>query len=350
VRLDDLVSRARDARRLRAEAEATVATYEAMEGYSYVTEDEHRSRTLELFALLAHLQETTATRGLGTPFRRTDFFDHYCEEGPKSSFTSSRGRTGRRRFFSSANAQHIDAILNRMRYWRAEQLMSDELEALILSVLLGAVERVSNTQGTYHDFPRDTYDPRALRPMRLMPPALDGLLGPPTSHIVGNALDTLEFIQDVPEHAVLYIDPPYNFRQYTAYYFLPNIICRYPTLEDLDGYFAGVRYVRGQNPADDFVSSFCKAREFIPSLRTLIQRANTKTVILSYFDGRNHWNEFKSECNGEGFRRLQQFFEEDDVFATGSLRIQPVTRLNYQSYGGYKAKNISEYLFVASKN
>jgi adenine-specific DNA-methyltransferase len=210
------------------------------------------------------------------------------------------------------------------------------------------MERVANIQGTYHDFPRDKYDPRALRPMRLQPPAFDGLLGGRIKHLVGTACDSLEFVQQVPHHDVLYIDPPYNFRQYTAYYFLPNIICRYPSLDDPDAYFHGVQYVRGQNPADDFVSSFCKAKAFIPSLRLLIERARARTVVLSYFDGRNHWNDFKAECNGEGYRRLTEFFHEE-LFVPKSLVVRPVERLNYQSYGGYKARNINEFLFVAQK-
>jgi adenine-specific DNA methylase len=154
----------------------------------------------------------------------------------------------------------------------------------------------------------------------------------------------------VPEHSVLYIDPPYNFRQYTAYYFMPNVVCRYPTLEDPAEYFAGLRYVRGQNPADDFVSSFCKPREFLPSLRTLIERAKAKTVVLSYFDGRNHWNDFKAEADKGGVDRIEEFFADADLFQPGSLEIRPVARQNYQSYGGFKARSVSEYLFIASKN
>jgi adenine-specific DNA methylase len=41
---------------------------------------------------------------------------------------------------------------------------------LLVSALLRAVEKVSNTQGTYHDFPRDSYDARSLKPLRFEPP------------------------------------------------------------------------------------------------------------------------------------------------------------------------------------
>jgi adenine-specific DNA-methyltransferase len=348
VPLDGTVGSTVAAQKLRDQAVEALADYAEKPGYVYTVDPDHRESARDLLALLAYLQSTTDNEGVPAPFARTDFFDHYCEEGTRSAFKSLRGRTGRRRFFSAANARHLDAILNRMRQWRAEDAISENLEAVLLSVLLGAVERVSNTQGTYHDFPRDRYDPRALRPMRLLLPALDGLLGPDRGHVVGQELDSLDFIATVPDHQVLYIDPPYNFRQYTAYYFLPNVICRYPGLDDPEEYFDAVTYVRGQNPEDDFVSSFCKAKDFIPSLRRLIERARVKTVVLSYFDGRNHWNDFKTDPNGEGCRRLTAFFQEE-LFAPGSLDVRPVDRLNYQSYGGFKARNVREYLFIAQK-
>ena len=68
--------------------------------------------------------------------------------------------------------------------------------------------------------------------------------------MLGVERDSLDWVREVPHHKVLYLDPPYNFRQYTAYYFLLNVLARYVDIDDLEAYFAGVRYVRGQNPAD----------------------------------------------------------------------------------------------------
>lgn len=347
VPLDSLVGR-RHAEERRRTAARVLAKQSTEPGYAYLQNPDTRERAVDQAGLVSYLQDNPNGRGLPAEFARSDFFDHYCEAGPRSKFVSSRGRAGRRKYFSAENAKHIDAIVNRLRFWRHEGLLSGAAEAVVLTILLGAVERVSNTQGTYHDFPRDQYDPRALKPLALRLPALDGLIGTGLTHRLGTAEDSLDFIRDVPKHDVLYIDPPYNFRQYTAYYFLPNALCRYPLLDDPDEYFSAVQYVRGQNMSDDFVSSFSKAHSFLPSLAKLIERARAKTVVLSYFDGRNHWNEFKSENNGEGYQRLIDFFSTG-LFVDGSLDVVPIRRLNYQSYGGYKARNVLEYLFVAQK-
>ncbi|HEX8558740.1 MAG TPA: DNA adenine methylase [Pyrinomonadaceae bacterium] len=315
-------------------------------GFKFLENRRRRTEYVELLALILYLQQLEPGM-VPSGWRRSDFFDTYTEEGRNSSFVSQRGRTGRRRFFSGENGRRIDAVLSQIRCWRRNGLLSEVLHSMLLSVLIRAVEKVSNTQGTYHDFPREEIDPRALNPLLLEAPRLDVALAG-GKHQVGWEQDSLEFIESAPRHDLLYIDPPYNFRQYTSYYFMPNLLCRYSDIEDLDDYFARVEYVRGQNMDDDFVSPFCKKSLFIESLSTLIGKAKTRLVALSYFDGRNHWNEFKSDANGVGYLKLQEFFNTE-LFRPGTLKIVPIPRTNYQSYGGYKAREVLEFLFICEK-
>jgi adenine-specific DNA methylase len=301
---------------------------------------------LSLLALLQYLQNLD-DEDVPDDWLRSDFFDIYTEEGKNSGFVSQRGSTGRRRFFTGSNAHMIDRILNKIRYWRSHHLISEPLYAILLSCLMRAVEKVSNTQGTYHDFPRDKYDPRALKPLRFEAPTFNAALAG-GEHFLGQEEDSLEFIKRAPSHQLLYIDPPYNFRQYSAYYFMPNLICRYCGIKDLDGYFANIEYVRGQNMDYNFSSTFCSKKQFIPSLRTLIQRADTQIVMLSYFDGKNHWNDFQSETNHLGYNKLTKLFSSD-LFVPKSLQVVPIPRNNYQSYGNHKAHEVTEYLFIAQK-
>ena len=101
---------------------------------------------------------------------RTDIYDHYCEEGGKSSFLSARGRSGRRRFFSADNAATIDRALSRIRFWWRNGRIDQRTRCILSAMLISGVERVSNTQGTYHDFPREFIDTRALRPLKIEVP------------------------------------------------------------------------------------------------------------------------------------------------------------------------------------
>lgn len=280
--------------------------------------------------------------------RRTDIFDHYCEAGRKSEFTSSRGSSGRRRFFSAENAVLIDRALSRLRYWYLTDKVDQQTRLILTAVLISAVEKVSNTQGTYHDFPREFMDARSAKKINLKLPSETEFRGP-ISRYIGQAEDTLKFVRQVPRHSMIYIDPPYNFRQYTSYYFMLNLLSKYAEISDIDQYFSEILYVRGQNMKDDFKSTFCSKREFLPSLEKLINQANADYVMLSYFDGRNHWGEFKADKSDTiGKRQLEALFRSS-LFVPRSAKCLPVQRLNYQSYGGHEAKSVNEFLFVARK-
>lgn len=345
VSLDNLVPQDRSAH-LHAQAETWVSRLRNQPAFSFLGTPALEDRYVKLLVLLRYLQ-SLSPEDVSPAWLRSDFFDTYAEEGKNSRFVSQRGSTGRRRFFSGANAHRIDRILSQIRYWRSSDLLSRPLYAVLLSCLMRAVEKVSNTQGTYHDFPRDRYDPRALKPLRFEAPSFDAALAG-GQHFLGHEEDSLQFIKRAPSHQILYIDPPYNFRQYSAYYFMPNLICRYCEIEDLDDYFAHISYVRGQNMDYSFSSTFCSKSQFISSLQTLIRRADTRIVALSYFDGKNHWNDFQSESNHRGYRKLVRLLSSD-LFVPDSLRVIPIPRSNYQSYGGHKARKVLEYLFVAQK-
>lgn len=346
----ELLSRAqRDA--LVPAARRRTETLRGQPGYTFLDSGQNRERYTDYLMLLEHL-EAVLPADLPAKYRRTDFFDTYSEEGKKSAFVSARGTTGRRRFFSGENALRLDAALNQLRYWTDADVLDMQTRATLLAGLVRSVESVANTQGTFHDFIREGWDSRALGKLRLSPPALDSVVAGSSGHAghrAGREQDTLDFIGDVDDHAVLYLDPPYNFRQYSAYYFLPNVICRYPLMEDPESYFDQVKFVRGQNPQDDFSSTFCKSSTFVRDLRTVVERARCRTVMISYFNGANHWGKFDSDNDDTGRSHLETLLSDDRLFVPGTLRVLEVPRRNYASYGGYTARSVTELVLVADK-
>jgi adenine-specific DNA methylase len=328
----------------RERAKIWIGSLRNLNGYLFLETNYQRRKFTDLLTIFCFL-ETADLKHLPSEWQRNDFFDTYCEEGRNSFFESLRGSKGNRRFFSPENARQIDTITGFIRYWLRTSLISKVLYDVLISSLIRAVEKVSNTQGTYHDFPRNKYDSRSLARLKFEAMPFDIVLSG-GDHVVGNAEDSLSFALRAPSVDVLYLDPPYNFRQYTSYYFLPNLLSRYCEIQDLDEYFSAIQYVRGQNMEDDFDSPFCKKSQFISSLETLIHRARASVVVLSYFNGRNHWNDFKTDCNGQGMREIVSMFEGSG-FESDSLDVRPIERLNYQSYGGHSAKKVDEYLFVA---
>ena len=299
-----------------------------------------------LVIVLIYLERIEAT-DIAKKFQARYIYNTYTEEGKNSYFRSLRGTEGHRRFFTPANGKRIDNILNKIREWNDNHLLSEVQYSLLISILCESIEKISNTQGTYHDFQRELYDERALHDLTLRIPPFDDVVSTQNEHIIGRAQDSLNFIKEVPKHKLLYLDPPYNFRQYTSYYFMLNLICNYCTIKDLKKYFKNVKFVRGQNMDDDFDSTFCKSDKFIESLHQLISDARTQYVIMSYYDGRNHENK-GTHRKDNGIAAIVNLFESD-MFKAGSFEQLAFERTNYQSFQGHTADKCNEYLFIAEK-
>lgn len=316
------------------------------EGFNFLKNPFLYDRYKKIVIVLLYLENIT-TNDVSYLFRESYFYNTYTIEGNNSSFHSLRGTSGRRRFFTPENGKIIDNIINKIREWHNTGLLNELQYSLLLSILCESIEKISNTQGTYLDFQREVYDERALNKLTLRLPPFDDVIGTNNSHIIGKAQDSLNFIKEVPEHKLLYLDPPYNFRQYTSYYFMLNLICNYCTIKNLKDYFANVQFVRGQNMKDNFDSTFCKADKFIPSLKQIINDANTKYVILSYYNGRNHENK-GSRRKDNGISDIVALFKSN-IFKKDSYEQLAFERTNYQSFQGHTADKCEEYLFIGEK-
>lgn len=316
-------------------------------GYLFLSHSNNYKKYRKIATLLNYLDNLTEN-DLPAQYRHSFFYNTYTPEGNNSYFQSSRGTKGYRRFFIPDNGRRIDYIINKILQWKTENLLTEVQYNLLISILAESVEKISNTQGTFHDFPREVYDSRALKPLTLRLPPLDDVVSTKQRHLLGRERDSLEFIKEVPRHKLLYIDPPYNFRQYTSYYFMLNLICDYCEMEFPENYFKNIEFVRGQNLEKDFKSTFCQSGLFIPSLESLVANANTEYVLMSYFNGRNHVNNNIPVKDENGIDKINSFFNSS-LFVPGSYVATPIKRLNYQSFNGHKAQELNEYLFLAKK-
>ncbi len=315
-------------------------------GFSFLNDHILYDLYKKIVIVLVYL-ENLRDKDVAPKYQATYFYDTYTVDGKKSYFRSIRGTEGHRRFFTPSNGKKIDNILNKIREWYDNHLLSEVQYSLLISIVCESIEKISNTQGTFHDFQREVYDERALHDLTLRIPPFDDVISTHNEHIIGKAQDSLRFIKEVPNHKLLYLDPPYNFRQYTSYYFMLNLICNYCTIKDLHKYFMNVKFVRGQNMDDDFDSTFCKSDKFIESLRQLIKDAKTQYVIMSYYDGRNHENK-GTHRKDNGIAAIIDLFESD-MFKSGSFEQLAFERTNYQSFQGHTADKCNEFLFIAEK-
>jgi adenine-specific DNA-methyltransferase len=294
-----------------------------------------------LTTVLAYLNNLKTRRKSGY------IVDRFTTFGKNSSFTSLRGTSGKRNYFSLANAQRLDFILETVRGWWKDGYLNEAELYLLMTSILEEIVIVANVNGTFHDFNRDRLWPNSLQELTLRVP----LVHVTDSHGRVYCQDANQLAPGLPQHDVLYLDPPYNFRQYTAYYHFLNFIAAYPVLDDVKVYLNQLEFVRGQNMGDDFTSDFCFRDRFLGALSGLVKQSQCRYVVMSYYSGRNHWNHWSQKTGGEdkGLKVLSSFFEENDMFKNSETVEVLQLRQNYQSRVGEQKKMVNEHLFFAEK-
>ncbi len=259
--------------------------------------------------VLAHLNTSKGKPGF--------IYRNYCPGG------TARGKY-RRQYFSDENGMRCDAIRMQIEdWWRAGKLTEDEYFYLLAS-LIDAADRVANTASVYGAFLKHIKK-SARKPLRMDRLAIvEGDENCEIHHANGQALvETLSC-------DVLYMDPPYNHRQYCANYHVLETIARCDAPE--------LRGVTGLRPNGDQKSDFCMAKRALPALEEMVEKTSARYVFLSY--------------NSEGIMGKDEIFQAMERFGRVDLLTRDYARFRADIDRGnriYKSNRVEEYLFCLRK-
>ncbi len=151
-----------------------------------------------------------------------------------------------RMYFSSENGKVIDAIRIQIEKWKIEDLITDSEYYILLACLIETVSFYANVAGVYAAFQKK-WDPRAVKPLTLRPIEI---IENDRDNKVYNA-NSLDLVPDI-DVDILYVDPPYNGRQYLPNYHLLETIAKYDA--------PSIHGVTGMRDYESKKSSFCNAK------------------------------------------------------------------------------------------
>ncbi len=175
-------------------------------------------------------------------------------------------------YFTQENAQKIGAIREEIENLE----ISEEEKNILLTPLIYAIDKVANTVGHYEAY-RKTLD--MTQPIKLLVPDIKA------ENNINNEIyqkDANQLIREI-KCDILYIDPPYNSRQYgDSYHLLENIITwKKPPVEGV---------AKKMQDRSHLKSKYC-LRSAPNVMRNLIQNARANHILLSY----NNTGEKKNE-------------------------------------------------------
>jgi len=224
-----------------------------------------------------------------------------------------------RMFFTVENGRRIDYVRGAL-----EELVMDEDErAFLLASLLLSADAVSNVPAVYGCFLKN-FKAKAIKEMRLQP------LHTRTDACVAGSRVTCSDVLDLKDLGsmdIVYLDPPYNERQYSKNYFPLNMIAKKPG--------SAMPEIKGKTgiPADCFMSPFCRAAAVEGAFATLFKSLKASWVFLSY--------------NSESLVGKERMLELLGQFGAVSVVERDYKR--FKSFEYNKDVAIKEYLFCLHK-
>jgi adenine-specific DNA-methyltransferase len=255
-----------------------------------------------------------------------------------AEFNALRGEPGwftstyceQSRFFQPANGERIDVI----RQTIADKGLEPELEAVVLTSLVEAADKVDSTMGLQKAYLKE-WDQRSYLPLDLqVPPVL-----PRATHGKGQAyrLDALEAAGKI-ETDIAYLDPPYNHERYLSMYHIWESLVLWDKPEVI-----GV--AKRREDVKTRKSSFNARREAHDAMRAVVDRLQCRVMVVSF--------------NNEGFISKDEMIEilnrrgRVHVIEQDYKRYSGATQGLY-NHAGEKVGTVShtenvEYIFVVSE-
>lgn len=238
------------------------------------------------------------------------------------SFGGTEGQEFRRMYFSDENAKKCDAIRITIEQWYQNCEITDHEYYFLLGSLINSIDKYANTASVYGAYLKHLKK-SAQKPMTLAPlPIMRG-------HV-----DCKVFNEDVSalikkvSGDILYLDPPYNARQYCTNYHLLETIARYdnPIIHGK----TGLREYSEQK------SVFCNKQKVEKAFAELLKNAQFKYIFLSY--------------NNEGLMSLDTIERIMKKFGKYAVFMKEYRRFKADNARDAKAESTVEYLHCLIKN
>ncbi len=186
----------------------------------------------------------------------------------KRFFQNNYAPNGGRMYLNNENALRIDYARNKIEDWFKDNLITKEEYFYLLACIIEGIPFVSNISGTYgayhKQWERRTY--KKYEVVRL----------PLYTNSKNNKCyneDGIELLKKI-KGDILYIDPPYNERQYLPNYHVLETAAKYDNPK--------LKGITGQREYENQKSDFCSLKTALISFDTLLKNAQFKHIILSY--------------------------------------------------------------------
>ena len=229
------------------------------------------------------------------------------------------GGNGERQYFSDENGKKIDSIRIKIEEWKDNGKINQNMYYFLLASLLESADKVANTASVYGAYLKKLK--KSAQKKMVLEPAIFEIND--NEHVVERC-DANDLIKKISGD-ILYLDPPYNSRQYGGNYHLLNTIAEYKPF-----------IPKGKTGLRDYTrSKYCSASTVKQEFEDLIRNANFKYIFLSY--------------NNEGLMSVDDVKKIMQKYGHYDLAQTDYQRFKADSNRFNKASATVEYLHILEK-
>lgn len=226
-----------------------------------------------------------------------------------------------RMFFTSENARKCDAIRVYIEDLKNTNMINENEYHFLLASLIVSIDKVANTSCVYGAYLKK-YKKSALKPMMVVP--IHKKMEINSLNQVFN-ITAEELSQKDIYYDVVYMDPPYNQRQYSANYCPLNYIAHYSENIVLKG---KTGTIDGYNK-----SNFCSKPKVLNSFKTILDNIKCKYIFISY--------------NNEGLLQYDEFVKL--LGSYGELKLYKIPYKKFKAQKSVSGNTVYEYLWFINK-
>lgn len=272
-----------------------------IEYYSYVLNRNYieNHHAFEYQHLIGELNHLDGTNGF--------IFEEYSENG-----------RAQRLYFSEYNGKKIDSVRQKIETWKKENKITENQYYFLLASLLESADKIANTASVYGAFLKQIK--KSAQKNLVIEPAVFELND--NEHQIFND-DSNKLIKKI-EGDILYLDPPYNARQYGANYHLLNTIAKYDNF--IPKGKTGLR--------NYYKSNYCSKNTVKKSFEELIKDAQFKYTFLSYNN--------EGLMNESEIKTILSKYGKYDLVTTDYQRF----KADKEENRNHKTNSTTEYLYI----
>ncbi len=231
------------------------------------------------------------------------------------------GSGSERQYFSDYNGKKIDTIRKKIEAWNIRKEINSNMYYFLLSSLLESADKVANTASVYGAFLKHL---KKSAQKKLILQSANFEINE-NENVVFNR-DSNELIKEISGD-ILYLDPPYNARQYGSNYHILNTIAKNEIFEP-----------KGKTGLPSYQKSkYCSKNTILSEFESLIKNAKFNYVFLSY--------------NNEGLmsvdhvKKIMSKYGKYDIATTNYQRF----KADKDDNRNHKADKTEEYLHILVK-